>query len=87
MRGSLNGVQSALTAQERRAPLSGGTLPGRLKRLRESVLQAHFSLSGWKPLLIVRQLRHEWNSCPSQNRREAKFFRTLWKPRVPGNYW
>ena len=26
--------------------------------------------------MISRQLRHEWNSCPSQNRHDAEFFRS-----------
>ncbi len=28
--------------------------------------------------MIPGQLRHEWNSCPSPNRLEAEFFRSLW---------
>jgi hypothetical protein len=43
----------------------------------KSHLRGEISLSGWKPLLILGRLRHEWNSCPSQNRLELKFFRSL----------
>ncbi len=31
--------------------------------------------SGWKPRLMGRQLRHEWNSCPFEDRGEMEFFR------------
>jgi hypothetical protein len=35
-------------------------------RTRGVFLSRH-SPSDWKPLVILRRLRHEWNSCPSQN--------------------
>jgi len=41
----------------------------------KNVFYAQHSPSGWKPLLVVRQLRHEWNSCPSPSWRESELFR------------
>jgi len=42
-------------------------------RLRKEDFSVQYSLSGWKPLLISRQLRHEVELVPFPNRREAEF--------------
>jgi hypothetical protein len=48
-----------------------------IRRLRKKCFPAEDSPSGWKPRPIPRQLRHEWNSCPSQNPPESEVFSGL----------
>ena len=43
----------------------------------KSVFSAQRSPSGWKPLFILQQLPHEWNSCPSRSCRNPEFFSCL----------
>ena len=49
---------------------------------RRSRVAGRQSPSGWKPLMIWRDLRHEWNSCPSQNRLGSQFFRKVKSPSI-----
>ncbi len=53
----------------------------RLAGCGRSLFSARHSPSGCKPPLILRQLRHEWNSCPSLTSRESEFFRSLLEKR------
>ena len=39
----------------------------------KSVSERGIPPRGWKPLLISRRLRHEWNSCPSQTDANRSF--------------
>jgi len=43
----------------------------------KSVFPVQHSPSGWKPRLISRQLRHEWNSCLPKTGVKSEFFRSL----------
>ena len=52
-----------------------GSLP--LEGCGKGVSPARHSPSDWKPQSIPRQLRHEWNSCPSPNWRDSEIFRKL----------
>jgi hypothetical protein len=71
---TIRGISHAIHSANPWSFANGGGRVRRIpSRLRKEDFSVQYSLSGWKPLLISRQLRHEWNSCPSQTGAKRSF--------------